>query len=61
VDTKKLLAARIIEHYAPARERYAELMAHPTEIDGILEAGADRLKAPAQATMDEVRTKMGLR
>ncbi len=61
VDTKKLLAARIIEHYAPARERYAELMAHPAEIDGILEAGADRLKPLAQATMDEVRTKMGLR
>ncbi len=61
VDTKKLLAARIIEHYAPARERYAELMAHPTEIDGILEAGADRLKPLAQATIDEVRTRMGLR
>ena len=29
VDTKRLLADRIIAHYAPARERYAELMAHP--------------------------------
>ena len=36
-------------------------MAHPDEVDGILEAGADRLKPLAQATMDEVRTKMGLR
>jgi tryptophanyl-tRNA synthetase len=61
VDTKKLLAQRIIDHYAAARERYAELMAHPAEVDGILEAGADRLKPKAQATMDEVRTKMGLR
>ncbi len=61
VDTKKLLAARIIEHYAPARERYTELMAHPAQIDGILEAGAERIKPLAQATMDEVRTKMGLR
>ena len=34
VDTKKLLAERIIRHYAPARERYLELMAHPAEIDG---------------------------
>src|SRR4051794_4813504 len=61
VDTKKLLAQRIIEHYAPARERYAELMANPSEIEGILEAGADRLKPKAAATMDEVRQRMGLR
>ncbi|HXI81627.1 MAG TPA: tryptophan--tRNA ligase [Verrucomicrobiae bacterium] len=61
VDTKKLLADRIIRHYAPARERYAELMAHPAEIDGILETGADRLAPKAKATMDEVRERMGLR
>ena len=61
VDTKKLLAARITERYASARERYAELMAHPDEIDGILEAGADRLAPKAAATMAEVKEKMGLR
>lgn len=61
VDTKKLLADRIIRHYAGARERYAELLAHPAEIDGILEAGADRLAPVAAATMAEVREKMGLR
>ena len=61
VDTKKLLAERIARRYAGARERYAELMAHPDEVDGILEAGADRLKPKAEATMLEVRTKMGLR
>ena len=61
VDTKKLLADRIIRHYSPARERYIELMSHPAEIDGILEAGADRLKPKAMATMEEVRSKMGLR
>jgi tryptophanyl-tRNA synthetase len=61
VDTKKLLADRIVAHYAPARERYLELMANPDEVDGVLEAGADRLRASARATMDEVRRKMGLR
>jgi tryptophanyl-tRNA synthetase len=61
VDTKRLLADRIIRHYAPARERYAELMAHPDRVDGILEAGADRLRPIAAATLDEVRAKMGLR
>ena len=61
VDTKKLLAERITRHYAGARERYAELMSNPAEVDGILEAGADRLRPMAEATMTEVRTRMGLR
>jgi tryptophanyl-tRNA synthetase len=61
VDTKKLLADRVIAHYAAARERYAELMAHPEEVEGILEAGADRVRPLAEATMAEVREKMGLR
>jgi tryptophanyl-tRNA synthetase len=61
VDTKQLLAERIVAHYAPARERYIELMAHPDEVDGVLEAGADRLRTRAAATMDEVRQQMGLR
>jgi tryptophanyl-tRNA synthetase len=61
VDTKRLLAERIIAHYAPARERYIELLANPDKVDGILEAGADRLLPRAQATMDEVRRRMGLR
>ena len=61
VDTKRLLADRIIRHYAPARERYDELMAHPEEIDGILEIGAERLRPLAAATMAEVHVKMGLR
>jgi len=61
VDTKRLLAERLIAHYAPARERYLELTAHPAEVEGVLEAGADRLGPIARATMDEVREKMGLR
>ena len=61
VDTKKLLADRIIRHYAPARERYLELLANPSEVEGILEMGADRLRPMAEATMAEVRQRMGLR
>jgi tryptophanyl-tRNA synthetase len=61
VDMKRLLAERIIKHYAPARERYAELMADPGRIDEILAAGAERLRPKAEATMAEVRQKMGLR
>jgi tryptophanyl-tRNA synthetase len=61
VDTKRLLAERIIEHYAPARERYLELIARPEMVDEVLAAGAARLKPLAQATMAEVHAKMGLR
>jgi tryptophanyl-tRNA synthetase len=61
VDMKKVLSDRIIRHYAPARERYLELIAHPDEVEGVLEAAADRLRPKAEATMDEVRQRMGLR
>jgi tryptophanyl-tRNA synthetase len=61
VDTKKLLADRIVAHYAPARERFRELIANPALVEGILEEGADRLRPKAETTMGEVRAKMGLR
>jgi tryptophanyl-tRNA synthetase len=61
VDTKKLLAERIIEHYAPAREMYKELMADPARLRAILDEGAERIRPIAQATMAEVRERMGLR
>src|SRR5512139_378023 len=35
VDTKRLLADRIIAHYAPARARYQELIADPELLDGV--------------------------
>jgi len=58
VDTKKLLVERILRHYAPARERYAELMASPVTVDRVLEEGAERLRPIATATIAEVREKM---
>jgi tryptophanyl-tRNA synthetase len=61
VDTKRLLADRLIHQYEPARERYRELMSHPAEIATILEEGAERLRPRAEATMAEVRERMGLR
>jgi tryptophanyl-tRNA synthetase len=61
VDMKKLLADRIVRHYAPARERYLELLSKPAQLDEILRAGADRLAPKAAETMTEVRERMGLR
>ncbi len=60
VDTKKLLAERIIAHYAPARETYKELMADPARLRRILDEGAERIRPIAEATMTEVRERMGL-
>jgi tryptophanyl-tRNA synthetase len=61
VDTKKLLAERVLRHYAEARERYRELMDDPARVDKVLEEGAERIRPLAEATMTEVRAKMGLR
>jgi tryptophanyl-tRNA synthetase len=61
VDTKKLLAERIVERYAEARERYRELMADPARVDRILADGAERVRPIAEATIAEVREKTGLR
>ncbi len=61
VDTKRLLADRIIEQYGQARERYLELQSAPGKVDEILAAGAARLAPMATETMAEVREKMGLR
>jgi tryptophanyl-tRNA synthetase len=61
VDMKRLLADRIIARYAEARQRYAELMREPDRVNEILAAGAERIRPIAEATMAEVREKMGLR
>ena len=61
VDMKRVLADRIVRHYAPARERYLELQSRPETVDEILAAGAHRLAPLASDTMSEVRQKMGLR
>jgi len=61
VDMKKVLSERIIARYAEPRERFLALMADPSKIDDILAAGAERIRPIAEATMAEVREKMGLR
>ena len=45
VDTKKLLAERIISHYAPAREKYAALMSDLPKLRTILDEGAESASA----------------
>ncbi len=61
VDTKRLLAERIIARYAEPRRRFVELMADPVRVDRVLAEGAERIRPIARATMAEVRERMGLR
>ncbi|OLE79518.1 MAG: tryptophan--tRNA ligase [Actinobacteria bacterium 13_1_20CM_2_65_11] len=57
-DKKKLLAERIIERFAPFRERRAGLTRE--RIDAVLKAGAERAQDVAAHTMVEVRDAIGL-
>ena len=60
LDCKRVLAEGIEERFSPMRARAADLNADPTQVHEILRAGADRARAVAEATMSEVRERMGL-
>jgi len=60
-ELKKLVAARIAEHFAAFREKRKKLIARPQKIWDILEAGAKTARSAAKKTMTEVRKKTGLR
>ena len=60
-DAKHRVVDLIEAHVAPMRERYAQLMAHPEEIEAVLQAGARKARAVATPFMDQVRHAVGLR
>ncbi len=60
VDTKRLLADRIIAYFAEARERRRELAARPGFVEEVLQAGAARLAPLARETMAVCHDRMGL-
>jgi tryptophanyl-tRNA synthetase len=60
-ELKQVLADAIVQTFAPVREQYAHLIQRPNEVRELLADGARRARPVAQATMEEVRTKMGLR
>jgi tryptophanyl-tRNA synthetase len=59
-DCKMEVADRIAAHFAPTRERRAELEAHPQRVDAVLADGNDRARTVAAGTMREVRAALGL-
>ncbi len=60
-ELKQVLADALVEALAPIRERYQHLVSHPDEVWDVLREGAARARPVAQATMEEVRVRMGLR
>lgn len=61
VDCKRILADTLVCEFAPFRERAEHLRAHPEEVRGVLEAGADRAREVARETLGEARARMGIK
>jgi tryptophanyl-tRNA synthetase len=60
VETKELLAERIIERFRPMRERRQELAADADHVERVLAAGAAKVRPILEATMTEVRAATGI-
>lgn len=60
VDTKRLLADRILGYFAEARERRRDLEARPGRVEEVLRAGAEHLEPLATDMLREVHERMGL-
>ena len=60
-DAKQLLFERIDREIGPMRERYQALIDNPTDIERILQAGAQKARAFATPFMAQLRQAVGLR
>lgn len=59
-DLKKAVAEVVIDELAPIRERYVELIDDISELDRLLNVGAEKANNIASAKLDFVKDKMGL-
>lgn len=60
-EAKEKLFARIDAEIAPMRERYAQLIANPQEVEAILQAGAAKARAIARPLVQAARAAVGIR
>ena len=60
-DLKKQIAADLVKTIAPIRERINEFSANKELLDRIAREGAERARASATATLEEVRRIIGFR
>ena len=59
-DLKDRVAEVVIAELAPIRERYEALMQDFTELDRLLERGADQARAISGPKLDEMKLRVGL-
>ncbi len=59
-DAKKLLLAKYLEYFGPARQKRIELAKNFGYLDDVLKSGAKEARKTASATMEKVRQKVGL-
>jgi len=57
---KAAAADAVVSYLAPVRERYDELRPDEARIESVLEEGAERARAIASRTMEDVRDRMGI-
>jgi tryptophanyl-tRNA synthetase len=60
-DLKQALAKAMTGSFASFRERREKLLVNPKRIEKILEKGAKKARKVAEATMEDVRTRIGIR
>lgn len=59
-DAKVRLGELIAERFAEARERRAELVAHPERVEAVRRAGAERARKTARLVLDRARAACGV-
>jgi tryptophanyl-tRNA synthetase len=59
-EAKQALYELVLEHFGPARERRAELMADPATVDRVLQRGAEAARAQVEPVTQRAREAVGL-
>ena len=55
-----MLSEVVVDALRPIQQRYGELMADPGTLDRVLSQGRQRAVAVAQASLEQVRSALGL-
>jgi tryptophanyl-tRNA synthetase len=59
-ELKKQVAEMVIAHLEPLQKRYQEIVSEPGHVAGVLREGAERVAPIANATVELVKSRMGL-
>jgi tryptophanyl-tRNA synthetase len=59
-DLKKQVAEMVISGLEPLQQRYRQITGEPGYLDGVLREGAERVTPIANATVELVKSRMGL-